>query len=186
MRKLWIGDELVNTIMKYVRTTSFYVLVNGQSTGDFTLTRGLRQGDPLSPYLFLFCAEVLLALLQKNMDRGVLHGVRICRGASVVSNLFFADNTIIFGRKTPTELGCVKRILQSYEEASSQAINLNKSEIIFSGGISKERGKELAGMLYVIRVEQHAIYLGVPTNVGQSWIAIFRTLVARVEDKLKY
>lgn len=81
------------------------------------------------------------------------------------------------------ELNSVKKIVEIYEEASNLAINLNKSEIMFSGGISQERG--LAGLLEVVRVNQNAIYLGIPTNVGHPCRAIFRTLVARVEKKLK-
>lgn len=92
-------------------------------------SRGLRQGDPLSPYLFLFCAEALSALIRKNVEDGVLHGIRVCRRAPVVSNLFFADDTIIFGRATEPELRKVKHILATYDSASGQAINLNKSEI---------------------------------------------------------
>lgn len=103
----------------------------------------------------------------------------------MVSNLFFADDIIIFGRATKTELRRVKNILASYEAASGQAINLNKSDIMFSSGISTERGNTLAQLLGVRRVHQHAIYLGIPINVGRSRSAVFRTLVHRVEKKLK-
>ncbi|KAL8474444.1 hypothetical protein ACS0TY_031057 [Phlomoides rotata] len=57
-------------------------------------------GDLLSPYLFLFCAEALSVLIRREVERGVLHGVRICRRAPMVSKLFFADDTLIFGRAT--------------------------------------------------------------------------------------
>lgn len=62
---------------------------------------------------------------------------------------------------------------------------MNKFEIVCSGGISEERGEELANMLGVVKVDQHAIYFGIPTNVGCSHSAIFRSLVAHVEKKLK-
>lgn len=159
--------------------------MNGQPTSSFCPTRGLRQGDPLFPYLFLFCVEALSSLIQKSVESGVLHGIKICRRAPVVSKLFFADDTIIFGRATTTELSRVKRILETYETASGQAINLHKSEIMFSSGISEEQGNMLANHLGVVKVMQHAIYLGIPTNVGRSRSVIFRTLVHRVEKKLK-
>lgn len=69
------------------------MLVNGQPTSIFHPSRGLHQGDPLSPYLFIFCAEALSALIRKNMEIGALHGVRISSRVQVV---FFADNMIIF------------------------------------------------------------------------------------------
>lgn len=56
--------------------------------------------------------------------------------------------------------------MEVYESASGQAINMNKSEIMFSGGISEERGEELVSFLGVVRVDQHVIYLDIPMNVG--------------------
>lgn len=130
----------------------------------------------------MFCAKALPTLIQKNVERGVLYGVRICRNALVISNLFFADDTIIFGRAKSTELRCVKQILEDYAAASGQAINLSKSKIMFSGGMSEARGEKLVGLLGIIKVDQHAIYLGIPTSAGCSRSAIFKTLVARVEE----
>lgn len=160
---------------------SFVVLVNGQSNSFFYPSRGRHQGDPLSPYLFLFCAEALSALIRSSVESGVLHGIHICRGDPKVSMLFFADNTIIFRRANEMELGRVKRVLDIYEEASGQAINLNKFEIMFSRGISMARGDMLADLLEVKKVEQRVIYFGIPTNVGRSRSAIFRSLIDRVE-----
>lgn len=100
-------------------------------------------------------------------------------------NSFFADDTLVFGRATRPELRRVKEILECYEAASGQAINLNNSDIMFSGGISLERGLELAAELGVRRVDQHMIYLGIPTHVGRSRSAVFRVLLNRVMKKLK-
>lgn len=97
-----------------------------------------------------------------------------------MSKLFFADDTIIFGRENNRKLLCAKRILETNECASGQAINFIKSEIMFSSGVPEERGKSSRGYLGVIRVN-----LGIPINVDHSKSAIFRTLVARVEKKLK-
>lgn len=111
---------------------SFSVLVNGHPSTTFNPTRGLRHGDPLSPYLFMFCVEVLSALIRKNVEDGVLHEVKICRLAPSVSQLFVVDDTIIFRRASEPELERIKYILGRYEEASGQSINLNKSDVIFS------------------------------------------------------
>lgn len=80
-------------------------------------------GDPLSPYLFLFCAEALSAMIQNKVEDGMLHGVRICREGPMVSQLLFVDDMLIFGRANSTELGRVKLILEKYEATSRQAIN---------------------------------------------------------------
>lgn len=128
---------LVSTIMRRVRSMSFVVLVNGQPTSSFIPSWGLHQGDPLSPYLFLLVAETLSALTRKNVDDGLLHGVKICRRTPVVSKLFFVDD---IGKAKKMELGRVRAILVSYEVASGQTINLNKSKIFLVGEYRK-RGK---------------------------------------------
>lgn len=73
--KLGLGSGIVSTIMCCVRSISFAVMVNGQPTNIFVPSQGLRQGDPLSPYLFLLVAEALSALDRKNMEESVLQGV---------------------------------------------------------------------------------------------------------------
>ena len=68
-------------MMSYVTSTSFSVFINGKPYGMITTTKGLRQGDPLSPYLFLLCAEGFTSLLQKVEMEGHIHGASICRRA---------------------------------------------------------------------------------------------------------
>lgn len=82
-------SNLVNTIMKCVSTVSFSILINGQPSNNFSPNRGLRQGDPLSPYLFILCAEVLSGLLAKGQTDGNFHGVQTAPTAPPISHLFF-------------------------------------------------------------------------------------------------
>ena len=86
----------------------------------FVLQGGLRQGDPLSPFLFLFCAEGLNALISKAACDGNIRGYSICRVGPRISHLFFADDCLLFYRATPTECAHIQRILAWYEVASRQ------------------------------------------------------------------
>ncbi|KAL8490121.1 hypothetical protein ACS0TY_025866 [Phlomoides rotata] len=81
------------------------------------------------------------------MECGILHGIKICRDAPIVSNLFFANDTIIFRRATYSEL---------------------------RDGITSERGNRLSASLGVRQIDQYAVYLGIPTNVGRSMTVIFK------------
>lgn len=76
-------------VMKCVCSVSYSVLLNGTPLPVFTPERGLRQGDPLSPYLFVMCVEVLSFLLNKAQQEGVLNGVKVGDSAPSVSHLFF-------------------------------------------------------------------------------------------------
>lgn len=76
----------------------FAVILNGQPGDKFAPSRGLRQGDPLSPYLFLLVSEVLSRMIQSAVDGNYLDGVQIGFHAPVISHLFFANDTLIFLR----------------------------------------------------------------------------------------
>ena len=97
-------DVKWRSLMKQCITTVTYSLkINGVPSGSIIPTRGLCQGDPLSPYLFLICAEGLFALIKKLVENGVLHGVAACKRGPSISHLFFADDSLIFCRASMEE-----------------------------------------------------------------------------------
>ncbi|XP_074293073.1 secreted RxLR effector protein 78-like [Silene latifolia] len=86
----------VYNVMRCVESVSFKVLINGSPSDVFVPERGIRQEDPLSPYLFIICAEFLSSLICRRVEAGMLHGIQIAPQAPVISHLFFADDSIIF------------------------------------------------------------------------------------------
>lgn len=118
--------------MKCVRTVRYQIKVNGALSDQFCPTRGLCQGDPLSPYLFVICGEGLSALLQEAERRGRITGVKICQAAPSVSHLFFADDSMILLKAKQEEAMALREVLDLYENSSGQCINLEKSALMFS------------------------------------------------------
>lgn len=82
--------------MACVTSVKYCVKFNGQLLQSFTPSRGLRQGDPLSLFLFLFVADALSALINKLVQEDEVEGVKICRGASIISHLLYADDSMLF------------------------------------------------------------------------------------------
>ena len=124
MTKLGFPEMWIERVMCCVSTPSFSIRINGKSYGNIILSRGLRQGDLLSPYLFLLCAEGFSSLLAKVEAENKLHGVSICRRAPSISHLLFANDSFLFCRATQDEVQEIADILQLYATASGQQINL--------------------------------------------------------------
>ncbi|KAK9997852.1 hypothetical protein SO802_017455 [Lithocarpus litseifolius] len=113
---------------------SYSVLVNGEPCGMTFPTRGIRQGDPISPFLFLLCMEGLNGLIKKVELQGDIHGYSFCRRGPKLTQMLFADDSLIFYRATMEECDNVLEILKEYEEASGQKMNRSKTSQVHSGG----------------------------------------------------
>ena len=101
-----------------VSLVQYSVLINEKQVGPITPKRGLRQGDPLSPYLFIICVKGLSVFIQKVKEAGSLHGVKVCKGAPNVSHLLFVDDCFLSFRAFLDECNVMKGILTVYESAS--------------------------------------------------------------------
>jgi hypothetical protein len=142
------GDRWVNLIMKCVSSVTYRVKVNGVLTDQIVPERGLRQGDPLSPYLFLICAEGFSALLQRVEEEGRIGGVTICQVAPSISHLLFADDSLMLVRSIGEDASQLQGILNLYEEWSGQVINREKSAITFSKNTKPPKSSSNAELEY--------------------------------------
>lgn len=131
MKFMGFGEKWIGWIMTCISSVTYSVLINGVLEGFITSHRGLRQGDPLSPYLFILCAEVLSHLCFKAMSDRSLLGVKIAVQAPAVNHLLFADDSLFFSLANPKAGRKLKHIFTTYEAVSGQAINLSKSSITF-------------------------------------------------------
>lgn len=138
LEKLGFDNRWIALISSCIHFVSFFFMVNGAAYGHFTPNRGLCQGDPLFPYLFLLCAEGLHSLIQLAKDFGTLHGVSLCRAGPKVSHLFFVDNSLLFCKASQNDCNNILEILQLYESASGQQINKNKTQLFFSSNTGQD------------------------------------------------
>ena len=127
-------------MMTCITTVSYSILINGETKGLITPTRGIRQGDPLSPFLFLLCIEGLNTLIVQAAIRGDIKGFALCRSGLRLTHLLFADDSLLFCRATDQQCGNILEILEVYGSCSGQQINRNKTTIFFSKLTSEEKG----------------------------------------------
>ena len=170
MRHLGIEERLIKIIMACVQSVAYAVLLNGQPVGNIKPTKGLRQGDPLSPYLFLLCAMGLQSLIHQAEMDGHIRGVAICRNGHKVSHLFFADDSVLFCRATKAECNKILEILEVYEKGSGQKINKEKTNLFFSSNTPLPLQEQIQQILGIPTIRQYKKYLGLPALVGRAKI----------------
>jgi len=139
MTKMGFSDQWVKWIMMCVEKMDYFVLVNDNATSPIILGRGLRQGDPLSSYLFIICVEGLSALIQKVEARDGINGVKICNNASITSHLFFRANV--------DQASKMWAILSTYESDSGLAVNLQESYFFGSRNVLTTYHNNIASIL---------------------------------------
>ena len=162
MRRMGFNESWIDLVMKCITSITYSIIINGSVHGCIVPTRGLRQGDPLSPYLFLLCAEGFSALINEATRCQQLNGISINRGAPKISHLFFADDSLLFCKANGVECNKLTEILRIYESASGQKINTEKSSIFFSLNTSQELKDEILSILGPMNDSRHTKYLGLP------------------------
>ncbi|KAL0385615.1 UNVERIFIED_CONTAM: putative mitochondrial protein [Sesamum radiatum] len=178
--RLGFDSRFVSLIMDCVRTVTYSFLLNGCEFGSLTPTRGLRQGDPLSPYLFLLCTKAFSSLLNHTEAERNIEGVRICRRAPSISHLLFADDTEIYCRANHHSISHIKRILETYAKASGQVINYDKSHMVLSKNTVQPLRDTLPHILGLQLEEHNEKYLGLPSMIGRSKRGVFSYIRDRV------
>ena len=185
MRRMGFNEGWINLIMLCVKTVTYSGLVNGEPCGMIHPTRGIRQGDPISPFLFLLYTEGLNGLLKIAEGNGDIHGFSLCRRGPKLTHLLFANDSLLFCRATMEECGKVLEMLNAYEVASYQKINRSKKALFFSkatNGALKEQIKKVWGVPEIMQYEK---YLGLPSFVGKRKKASFNYIKERVWRKLQ-
>ncbi|PNX89254.1 cysteine-rich receptor-like protein kinase, partial [Trifolium pratense] len=128
MTRMGFAEGWRRWIRACVFQSSMSVLVNGSTTDDFNVGKGLRQGDPLSPFLFLIVAEGLTGLMHSAVDRSLFHGYKVSNNISF-HTLQFADDTIFVGEGNWDNLWTIKTVLRSFEIVSGLKVNFYKSKL---------------------------------------------------------
>ncbi|KAM1354663.1 hypothetical protein PS2_028774 [Malus domestica] len=174
--------QLIICCVSSVRMT---VILKGQPGQQFTPSRGLRQGDPLSPYLFLLVGEVLSSMIQDAVHVKKLDGVKIGASGPIISHMFFADDILLFLRADKKNSRNLVDLLRKYCDASGQKVNLQKSSVYFGTNIHTRIVAELANVLGIPVVDNPGAYLGVPAIWGRSKKRGLAYIKGRILGKLQ-
>ncbi|XP_074305581.1 uncharacterized protein LOC141640800 [Silene latifolia] len=182
--KFGFPNNLVVLIMNCVTTVSYQVLINGTPLDLFHPRCGLRQGDPLSPFLFVLCMEVLSANMIRSQMRRDLRGVSLCHGEENLSHLFFADDAVFFLQYQNNAAHRLRIILDKYCSVSGQVINDDKSGVLFSPSTRLANARRCLHDLRIKGNKGLGKYLGLSTDLQGSKKELFKGLIDQVMQRI--
>lgn len=171
-------------IRECITSVSTNVLVNGSPSGEFILERGLRQGDPLSPFLFLIAAEGLNWLVKCAQSQGLLKGAAIGRESVEVTHLQYADDTLLVLEGTEDNARAAKWILKNFEVMSGLSINYDKS-CVYGINMDNEDLERIAGDLGYVVGALPIPYLGLKVGGRVNGKAEWNEVIDRVKGRLR-
>ncbi|CAM8988304.1 unnamed protein product [Rhodiola kirilowii] len=183
--QLGFDRDWVTKVMNFVTSVRYCIRINGVITDFFVPQRGLRQGDPLSPYLFIICTEWLSHRLRVLHATGTLKGIRVARNAPVLTHMFFADDSLLLFEATTATPSIIKSVLTEYERLAGQRVNYGKSELVLSPNASVGIKQSFLSSLSAPIVDGHKRYLGLPLHLGRKISANFLQLLDRMHVKSK-
>lgn len=179
-----LHDKFIELIMECISIASFSIFINGSPFGHFLSSRGLRQGDPLSPALFVIFIDLLSRLLTRAEVCGDLHGVKIGRCCPPVSHLLYADDVTILCRAEVAEARRLAGILQTFSDWSGQCVNWDKSLIHFRNHTEVGIRRAICSILHIPECNHKVTYLGNHFCKPPSKRLAFNGIMEKLKDRL--
>ncbi|VFQ66656.1 unnamed protein product [Cuscuta campestris] len=175
-------EQFISWVMFCVSTPSYTLNVNGSHYAYFKGARGLRQGDPMSPLLFVLVMEYLTRSFQAAVNKGRFGFHPLCASMKIV-NLCFADDLIVVCKAETKAVNCIMKVLKEFKLATGLSINYNKSHIVF-GGINEQMKEELLKITKMKMGTLPFTYLGSPITAARLSASDCDALVHKITTKI--
>lgn len=170
--------------MQCITTVSYSILVNNEPSEPFKPKCGLRQGDPVSPYIFILVMEVLSKMMLKLERDGQVKGIKVSRASPSISHLFFADDSLFCFKANEDSCKKVRETIDLFCNISGEAINFDKSSVIFSPNTPADVKNELKQILGTPCSEKLGRYLACDVKIDGRSVKSFQPLVDKVQKKI--
>ncbi|GKC48064.1 reverse transcriptase domain, reverse transcriptase zinc-binding domain protein, partial [Tanacetum coccineum] len=183
MCKMGFGVKWCNWIHGCLSSALVSIFVNGSPTNEFFMERGLRQGDPLSPFLFIIMVEALQVLFLEACSKGIYNGIYLCNEGPNISLLQYADDALIFGVWSRRNVKNLVSILSCFEDMSSLKVNLSKSSL-FGVGANFNTVNNMAYFINRKADRTPFTYLGLPVGKDKSTCRSWSEMVEKFTKRL--
>ena len=145
------AEKWVAWIKWCISSISYQVLLNGEAKGNIIPSRGLRQGDPLSPFLFIILTGAYISQIKGAEAEGRLTGLKIAQASPAVSHLLFVDDSLFFCKADVQKCAELMKIINNYGLVSGQQLNTSKSSILFGSKVPAEVKQVIKNTLASLR-----------------------------------
>lgn len=174
--------KVIKWIMQCVTTVTYSVLVNGKATKPFQAQRGVRQGDPLSPFLFVLAMDYLTRILMSLHANSEFHYHPRCKKQRIIQ-LSFADDLLLFCRGDLKSVKCLYNCFMMFSKASGLVANVEKSNVYF-GGVKQHVQEQILQELQFGKGELPFRYLGVPLSTKRMSIVQCKPLIDKMLGRI--
>ncbi|XP_019099652.1 PREDICTED: uncharacterized protein LOC109132483 [Camelina sativa] len=175
--------EKPQTLSDYRPIALYWVMASVRSVSYSVLINGTPYGDPLSPYLFILCADIMSHLIKKRVCSGDIRGIRIGNGVPPITHLQFADDSLFFCQANARNCKAIKEAFEVYEYYSGQQINTSKSLITFGSRVNGQLQNRLKKILAIPNNGGGGKYLGLPEQFGKKKSEMFHYIIDNVKQR---
>ena len=179
-----LPENIVKLIMSCVSSTTTSILINGSKMDSFQPTRGIRQGDPLSPYLFILCMEFLGAQISGMCEQNRGDPIKASRNGPSFSHIFFVDDLLLFAKANSKNSKAIMDVLDHFYNLAGQKVNKSKSRILFSPNVARRRRRRLCNKMGIYETSDLGRYLGFPLLQQGRNSNAFNFVAKKIQAKL--
>nr|GEW24058.1 RNA-directed DNA polymerase, eukaryota, reverse transcriptase zinc-binding domain protein [Tanacetum cinerariifolium] len=175
-------EEFADELAHIISPPEGSILVNGSTTEEFQFFKGLKQNDPLSPFLFILIMESLHISLQRVVDGGLFTGIKLNSMVSL-SHLFYADDVIFIGQWSELNIDTLVQVFECFYRASGLRINMCKSKLM-GVNVEDEKIQNVASKLGCLVLKAPFTYLGTKVGENMSRKEAWKEVVNKVLSRL--
>ncbi|XP_026433883.1 uncharacterized protein LOC113331389 [Papaver somniferum] len=185
MSHLGFSQKWCQIINKCISTGKISILINGNPMEFFSPTRGLRQGDSISPYLFILYMEGFSRLLSNAANQKIIKPVIPTKTGPAISHLLFADDCILFTKANERSINNLKELIHKFTSSSGQMVNLEKSSVFFRKNLNEDDCNNIINWLQMKKMDEKEKYLGTLLQTPRSKDKFFDNAVNQMDCMLQ-
>ncbi|GKA14232.1 RNA-directed DNA polymerase, eukaryota, partial [Tanacetum coccineum] len=182
LKKFGFGNKWRDWIQKCLRSSRGSIIINGSPTEEFQFFKGLKQGDPLSPFLFILIMESLHLSFQSVVDVGLFKGIHLSPLVNL-SHMFYADDAVFVGQWCDDNINTLVHVLECFFRASGLRINMSKSKIM-GVNVGDDKIKVAASKLGCLILNTPFTYLGTKVGGNMSRVQAWTEIIDKVKSRL--